>query len=81
MMESVAKTSARRLALITTLALGALLPLAACGKKPNMVDAPPGVVDDSFPRAYPDTSTDPDATIPAPAKPKYAPAPKHRAYF
>jgi len=37
----------------------ALLPLAGCGKKPNQVDPPPGVENDTFPRPYPDPSTDP----------------------
>ncbi|MCB9988944.1 MAG: hypothetical protein H6868_06370 [Rhodospirillales bacterium] len=33
--------------------------LGACGIKPNSLDAPPGVENDTYPRTYPDVSTDP----------------------
>ena len=33
--------------------------LAACGKKPGKVDAPPYVTNDTFPQTYPDPATDP----------------------
>ncbi|MER2520809.1 MAG: hypothetical protein ABTQ34_09020 [Bdellovibrionales bacterium] len=47
-----------------------LATLSACGKKPGMVDPPPDVVEDRFPRAYPDAATDPAGTVPPPsAKP------------
>ena len=36
-----------------------VLMLAACGKKPNQVDPPPGAEDITFPKTYPDISTDP----------------------
>ncbi len=33
--------------------------LNGCGKKPDQVDPPPGVVVDHFPRVYPNIATDP----------------------
>jgi hypothetical protein len=33
--------------------------LAACGKRPAQVDAPPNVEESSYPRIYPDPATDP----------------------
>jgi hypothetical protein len=36
-----------------------LLPLSACGKKPNQLDPPPGAENNVFPRNYPDPATDP----------------------
>lgn len=69
-----------RMILILAMALCLILPLCACGKKPDMVDPPSGVVKDKFPRAYPDGATDPDATVPAPMKPMPAPA-RQRSYF
>jgi hypothetical protein len=48
----------RQLGLVVALFLF-LLPLAACGKKPNQVDPPPTVEEDTFPRIYPDPATDP----------------------
>lgn len=41
------------------LLLGSGLLLTGCGKKPNQVDPPPDVANDTFPRIYPDPSTDP----------------------
>ncbi len=38
--------------------------LSACGKKPSEVDPPPGVTNDTFPKTYPDPSTDPKPTLP-----------------
>ncbi|MCB1783480.1 MAG: hypothetical protein KDI13_05740 [Alphaproteobacteria bacterium] len=44
-----------------TLALFAIatLGLSACGIKPSHVDPPAGAEDVTFPRTYPDPSTDP----------------------
>lgn len=36
--------------------------LTACGVKPGTVSAPEGAEHETFPRAYPDISTDPAAT-------------------
>ncbi len=36
-----------------------ILLLCACGVKPPYVDPPQGAEHDTFPRSYPDTSTDP----------------------
>ena len=36
-----------------------ILPLSACGKKPNQLDPPPGAQDNAFPKIYPDPATDP----------------------
>lgn len=36
-----------------------MLTLAACGKKPNDVDAPLGTPQGTYPRTYPDSSLDP----------------------
>jgi hypothetical protein len=36
-----------------------LLPLTACGKKPNQLDVPPGAQEDAYPRVYPDPASDP----------------------
>ncbi len=33
--------------------------LGGCGKRPGSVDPPPEVIDDKFPRIYPDPGTDP----------------------
>lgn len=41
------------------LMLCALLLCAACGKRPDVVDAPEGSDPNAFPRKYPDISTDP----------------------
>lgn len=41
------------------LMLCALLLCSACGKRPDVVDAPDGTNPNAYPRTYPDTSTDP----------------------
>jgi hypothetical protein len=59
--------------------------LSGCGKKPNHVDPPLSVEDDTFPRIYPDLDTDPkpdldarpDLAPPAPPKPTQ---PKHQPF-
>ena len=54
--------SFRRKGAIVLWLIALLLPilmLAACGKKPNLVDPPPGAEDITFPKTYPDISTDP----------------------
>lgn len=68
---------------LVLLAFALLLPLSACGKKPSVVDPPPEVVEDHFPRSYPDASTDPAATVPpaAPPKTKAAPPAQRYPYF
>ena len=47
----------RTLAALSLVILG--LALVGCGKRAAMVDAPDSVTDDTFPRIYPDTATDP----------------------
>lgn len=39
--------------------LAALGTLVGCGVKPDSLEPPPGTAPDSYPRTYPDTSTDP----------------------
>jgi hypothetical protein len=46
-----------RLCVAVTLVL-LTLSSAACGKKPNQIDPPPGIEKDTFPRTYPDPATD-----------------------
>lgn len=53
------RRSARR-SLILILLLTVALPLAACGRKPGTVDAPPGAADTGFPRTYPNPDLDPE---------------------
>jgi len=48
----------RRLTGVAALLL-LVLPLGACGKKPDQVDPPPGAEQSTFPRTYPDPATDP----------------------
>ena len=59
--DALAKFSLNVRRVYTGIALSAalLLPLGACGKKPNQVDPPPGAEDSAFPRTYPDLSIDP----------------------
>jgi len=45
--------------------LGLVLTLGACGKRAGKIDPPPGTVDDTFPRVYPDPKTDPGGALPA----------------
>jgi len=45
----------------------ALVAVGGCGIKPGKVSPPPGVSKDTFPKTYPDPSTDPK---PQPAKPQ-----------
>ena len=57
----------KRVTVKTALMLACLafgLMLAACGKKPGMVDPPPDVENDTFPHVYPDPSTDPKPESP-----------------
>lgn len=44
---------------IIALSLCLTMLLAGCGVKPTKVDAPAGVVKDTFPKTYPDPATDP----------------------
>jgi hypothetical protein len=55
------KKQARRIAYVGCFLMLALLgpALAGCGKKPGAVDPPPQVINDEFPRVYPDLNTDP----------------------
>jgi len=48
----------RRTFVLMALLLAATVPLTACGKKPGQVDPPSGATE-TFPRVYPDPSTDP----------------------
>ena len=41
------------------LALCMMLSVAACGKRPDTVDAPEGSDPKAYPHTYPDVSTDP----------------------
>ncbi len=49
----------KKLALLNTILCISLLALAACGIKPAYVEPPQGAEHDTFPRTYPDPSTDP----------------------
>lgn len=57
-----------------TVLLLAASALAACGKKPGSVDAPPGTDPAAFPRVYPDPRLD-GAPVPAATPQSPAPAP------
>ena len=49
---------------IIVLSLCATLLLAGCGVKPTKVDPPAGVQKDTFPKTYPDPTTDPGPKTP-----------------
>ena len=46
----------------------ALVSVSGCGIKPGKVSPPPGVSKDTFPRTYPDPSTDPKPVQPPQAE-------------
>lgn len=68
-----------RQAILVLLLLSVGFGVSACGKKPSKLDPPLGVEDDTFPRTYPDTNTDPAPTVDAQPglliKPTYKPNP------
>lgn len=45
--------------LMLTLMVVIVTGLAGCGKKPTLLDPPPGTPATAFPRTYPDPATDP----------------------
>jgi predicted small lipoprotein YifL len=53
-----------RRAIFAVLLLVLAMPLAACGKKAGELDPPPGAENLTFPRTYPDPSTDPKPEAP-----------------
>jgi hypothetical protein len=54
-----------RIDIRSSLLLSALLLCCACGKRPDVLDAPEGSDPKAWPHTYPDTTTDP-AGVPVP---------------